>query len=192
MDAGVMIVRLLGRSPTDEDYRRINQLILNLPPEIASSPGALAEIILRADHLDQLEKVVKQAAFDGQQRIHADLPQRIDDAALAALKKMRDRMPVDATDRLARMLKWSFCWTVIVAITFCTAGWMLANRQAEQTAAEAHALNEERFSACMDHAAGSALRAPNKRGTPPIDITTYVQTARGCAASYADRRAAGS
>ncbi|MFW2831682.1 hypothetical protein [Sphingomonas sp. ID0503] len=192
MDYDTMIRRLLERAPTADDYKRINQLTLDLPDELSRSPGAIAEIILRAEHLRQFEQVVKQASFDAQQRVHADLSQRIDAAALAALAKIRDRMPVDAADRLIRMLRWSVCWTLVVAITFAAAGWMLASRRAEQTLAEAHALNEELFKACMDEAAGAALRGPNRRQASPLDVTTYVQTARECAASYADRRAAGS
>ncbi|MDG2511069.1 hypothetical protein P7B04_00015 [Sphingobium yanoikuyae] len=185
-----MIRRLLRREPTAEDYKTMNQLIRDLPPELVSSPGVMAEIILRMEHVRELKAIMKQAAFEGQQRIHHDLDARVDRAAISALSRIRDTMPYNADDGAWRLLWIAFYWMVGVAVVAATASWMVAAWYMSPERQAHHAATETEFSRCVNAAAGGfTIGAKSKRDASEARRDMVRNDLMICAAEYADRRA---
>ena len=194
---GKMIREVLGRKPDAEDYATANEFFAQLPDEILASPAAVADIVIRIELIRQFKvevakgaDLVKQASWDAQQRIHNDLPKRIDKAADAALNRMRDKLPIDAADRVSRLLKWGAAWTLWASIIAASGGWILAQRVAKRDAMTQQAAVERDFNACIDAAEGAAVSTVGRGGNPVrYDGEVYRTHARSCAAEYADRRA---
>lgn len=194
---GRMIRQLLDRTPQPEDYRRASEFFAQLPDEILASPAAVADIVGRIEHIRQMEEVVakaadlvRQAGWETQQRIHSDLPHRIDRAAEAALSRIRDKLPIDAADRVSRLLKWGASWTVVVFVVAAVAGWLLADYVNRNEAMTQQAYAERAFNTCIDAAEGAAVSTVGRGGNPVrYDGALYRTRARSCAAEYADRRA---
>lgn len=56
---------VLGRATTAEDYRQLNEMMSALPAEIATSPGAMFELVSRMNFLQQLEVSIAKAGQGG-------------------------------------------------------------------------------------------------------------------------------
>lgn len=134
--------------------------------------------------------VGREASFDAQNRIAHDMPERVEKAAERALNHLRDKLPIDASDRLGRLLKMGVIWTIIVFLIAGAAGWMLSSWYIERPRYARHAATETEFNRCIDSAAGLLVNS-TRRGSrvPPIDSATVRTDLMICAAEYADRRA---
>lgn len=185
-----IIVEVLKRSPTPEDYRRTNEMLRALPPEMSSSPGAMCDIVLRMDHLRQMEEAIGKASLEAQQRIHHDLPNRIDDAALKALSKIRDCMPIDAAHSARSLYKTAFLFTMVIATVTGAGGWILGVAFTERALTTTHAGSDLELGRCVDAATG-AFTTSHRRGvrSTPISNNTVRNDLMICGAEYADRRA---
>jgi hypothetical protein len=166
-DLADKIIRdMLRRSPTAEDYRRINDILNVLPDSIRSSPAAMFDIVMRTEFQRQLEETLKQASWAAQQRIHEDLPKRVDEAAIRALNKIRDLLPFDAADSARRMYKWA---AIAMAITFVITwipAYMLGQEKVHDDHAAAQAIVEGRRNRCIDAAVGRIAVADRSRSNP--------------------------
>jgi hypothetical protein len=161
--ADQIIRQVLQRQPTAEDYRRMDAILSLYPPEVRSSPGAMVDVAVRIEFHRQLEETIKQAGWSAQQRIHEDLPKRVEQAAIQALNKMRDLMPFDAADSARRMYK---CAAIAMAITFMITfipayvlGQQAAQRGFEANEAAAHSERNR----CVDAAIGGMAVAELSR-----------------------------
>lgn len=188
--ADTILRGFLRREPSGEDYKRIDQLAAALPHEMQDSPAVMADVILRAATLRRMEELVQTATFEAQQRIHRDLPERVDDAATQALRHIRDKLPVDSADRFGRLLKIGTIWTVMVVTVGLTAGWIGANRSNDRYHMAHQAATDSQFNRCVDAAIGAAAGVTDKSGGGArYDPAVFRDYARSCAAEYADRRA---
>jgi hypothetical protein len=182
-----MMKRLLGRQATSEDGLRIAKLISELPPELLASPAAVADIVLRAEHLRQVEEAINKASWNAQQRIHHDLPHRINEAALKALSTMRNQLPIDSADRVSRLFKWGTAWTITVLLVASLGGWMLRSRVADRQQIQMRAATDQTFNQCIDAAEGLAMTARPGIAGLRYDSAVYRAHARACALDYASR-----
>jgi hypothetical protein len=182
--------KILRRAPTAEDYRQLNEFLDDLPVEMASSPAVLYEIVCRMHFLQQLEAAIEMAGLHAQQRIHHDLPIRVEQAALIAINKIRDTLPRDAAASARRLYKFATMCTLGIAIVTGCAGWVLGANHVEAIQASTHAATDREFARCID-ASTAAYATSARRGVRPAPITS--DTVRNdlmiCAAEYADRRA---
>lgn len=181
---------VLRRAPTAEDYRQLNEMLAALPDEITSSPGALYELVSRMDFLQQLKSTVDMAGRDAQQRIHYDLPVRIDEAALKAMMKVRDTLPVDAAHTAKKLYFTTAFGTLVIGIFACCAGWVLGENHIEAKRAATHAASDRELGRCVDAATGAFVTSA-RNGTRPVPIRneTIRNDLMVCGAEYADRRA---
>lgn len=187
-----MAGRLLRRQPTADEYRTMNELLRELPPEFSSSPAQIAFIVLMTDMLSRFEEIVKKASWDAQQRIHKDLPARVETAALHALNRLRDTLPIDRSDRLSRVFMWTSILVATVGLSAGTLGFAFARSLDVRANATQNVMAERGFSTCMYAAAGAAAIATGKSANAvAYNATIYQARARICAAEYADRRAGG-
>lgn len=188
--ADKIIREVLRRAPTPDDYRRINEMLRALPREITSSPGAMYDIVLRMDYLRQLEDTIEKAGRESQQRIHHDLPGRIDQAAMKALLKIRDSLPVDAAHSAKRLYQTAAIATIILATMFGASGWVLGANAVKKERATTHAASDRELGRCVDAATG-AFTTSARYGTraSPISSDTVRNDLMVCGAEYADRRA---
>ncbi|WP_126000029.1 hypothetical protein [Sphingobium yanoikuyae] len=179
---------LLEREASPDDYIRMHKFLRRLPVEMRDSPGVLAEIIFRSEHVRQIDEVVKKASFEAQQTVHRDLPKRVEKAAEAAFHTFRDLMPVDSLDAKARHYRWCAIWTLFVLIIGILAGgggikWWLSRPQIRH-----HAISEFDFNHCINAAFGAAaVKTRNGRNASDYDARQYLSDSRICAAEYADR-----
>lgn len=186
-----MFRELLGRAPSNEDRAAVSRLMIGLPDAIRASPAAVADIILRAEHIRALDDIMQKASWEAQQTIHRDLPQRIDQAAMAALIKLRDQLPVDGSDRIRRLIIAVAGWTAIAVIIAASAGWMTRDYVSDRRQAQHQAAMERAFNNCITAAEGIAMTSRTGVEGMRYDSATYRTQARTCAAEYADRRAGG-
>lgn len=181
---------VLGRATTAEDYRQLNEMMSALPAEIATSPGAMYELVSRMNFLQQLDATIAQAGREAQQKIHRDLPARIDDAALKAMLKVRDTLPVDAAHTAKQLYFTTAVGTLVVSIVACCAGWVLGGNHVKAERAATHAASDRELGRCVDAATGGFVTSA-RNGTRPVPIRN--ETIRNelmiCGAEYADRRA---
>ncbi|USI79095.1 hypothetical protein [Sphingopyxis sp. USTB-05] len=181
---------VLGRAATAEDYRQLNEMMSALPAEIATSPGAMYELVARMNFLQQLEATIAQAGREAQQKIHYDLPARIDDAALKAMLKVRDTLPVDATHTARKLYFTTALGTLVIGMLACGAGWVLGENHIKAERAATHAASDRELGRCVDAATGGFVTSA-RNGTRPVPIRN--ETIRNdlmiCGAEYADRRA---
>ena len=184
-----MMHQLLGPNPSPEVRALVLRLVLNLPPEILGSPAAVADIVLRADMLCELKSEITRFSWQEQQRIHKGLPDRIDAAALGAINKMRDYLPIDTKDSLNRLLKTAFVWTAFVLFIGASAGWMLNSYSSKRAATSNQAGAEREFNVCIYAAEGHAMSVGSSVNALRYDSAVYRTQARACAAEFADRRA---
>lgn len=141
--------------------------------------------------LTMMKEQVDRLSFDGQQKIHRDLPLRIEQAAMSALVKMRDLLPVDYSDRFRRLIIAVTGWTAIVLFVAASAGWMLRGYVSNRTHAQHQATMERAFDDCITAAEGVAMTSRAGLAGLRYDSAIYRTQARTCAAEYADRRAGG-
>ena len=187
-----MFERLLKRQATDEEYRRMSEFLRALPEEFSNSPAQVASIVIMTENLSQFEAIVKRASWDAQQKIHADLPKRVDAAALHALHHIRDQMPIDASDSMSRMLKWGSIFFATIAFGFFALGFRAADALQDRANATQNVMAEQGFVTCMNAAAGAAAIVNKKSATTAgYDAAIHQARARLCAAEYAYRRAGG-
>jgi hypothetical protein len=188
--ANKIIREALRRSPTAEDYRRINDMLNVLPDSIRSSPAAIFDIVMRTEFQRQLEETIKQAGWAAQQRIHEDLPKRVDEAALRALNKIRDLLPLDAADSARRMYKWA---AIAMAITFVITwipAYYLGQDKVHNDHAAAQAVVEVERNRCIDAAIGRIAVADRSRvnhGSGSLQVVSH--DLRECIAKGEKRRA---
>jgi len=181
--------RIVGREPTEKDRVMMAKLRTELPHELLGSPAAVADIILRANMLSLLQEKIDGITFSAQQVIHRDLPDRIDKAALAALNKMRDHLPIDTKDSLRRLIQTATVWTVLVCIVAGAGGWMLHGYATAHQQAGQQASMDQAFERCVTAAEGFAMTSKPGVDALRYDSAVYRTQARACAAEYADRRA---
>ena len=181
---------VLGRATTAEDYRQLSEMMIGLPAEIANSPGAMYELVSRMNFLQQLDATIAQAGREAQQKIHHDLPVRIDDAALKAVTKIRDTLPRDAAHSARRLYKLaSFVTLALASLTAC-AGWVVGANYASAVRSTTHAASDREFGRCIDAATGAFVTTARGGTRPtPIRNETVRTDLMICAAEYADRRA---
>lgn len=185
-----IIRQVLSRQPTAEDYRRVEQIISLYPPEARSSPGAMVDVAVRVEFQHQLEETIKQASWAAQQRIHEDLPQRVDAAAIRALNKMRDLLPFDAADSARSMYKWA---AIAMAITFVITwipAYMLGQQAVRRDQANVQAIVETERDRCIDAAIGRIAVADRSRANPGSTALQVVHhDLLACIAKAEERRA---
>lgn len=187
-----IVRRLLRRQPTAEDYKRINVFMDHLPPEMRSSPGAIAEIVLRMEGIREFEAILQRASSDAQNRIHHELPERVEKAAERAFNHIRDKLPIDASDRFGRLLKYGSVCAVVIAAIGAAAGWTASNIATARYQMSHQAASELAFSRCVEAAAGAAVQTVDRHGDNiRYNGAVFVTLSRNCAAEYADRRAGG-
>lgn len=188
-----MFTRLLQRQPNDDEYRKMNELLRELPEEFSTSPGQIAFIVVMTDVLSRFETTVKKASWDAQQRIHADLPQRVEAAAVRALNHLRDVLPIDRSDRFARVFMWTSVLVATVGLFAGGLGFALAQTLDTQALSAQKVFAEQAFVVCLEAADGAAMSGGKSSGkTLHYNPQIYQARARLCAAGYADRRAKGS
>lgn len=181
---------VLGRATTAEDYRQLNEMMAALPPEIATSPGAMYELVSRMNFLQQLDATIAQAGREAQQKIHYDLPARIDDAALKAMLKVRDTLPVDAAHTAKKLYFTTALGTLVIGIFCCCAGWILGENHVKAERAATHAASDRELGRCVDAATGAFVTSARAGvRTAPIRNETVRNDLMICGAEYADRRA---
>ncbi|CAD7339426.1 hypothetical protein FIM10_12115 [Sphingomonadales bacterium 56] len=179
---------LLEREASPEDYIRMEKFLRRLPSEMKNSPGVLAEVIFRVEHVRQMNEVVQKATFETQQKIHRDLPGRVEKAAEMAFHAFRDLMPVDSRDAMARLYRWGAFWMLFVLIFgFITGGastkWWLSRPEIRH-----HAISEINFNHCINAVFGAAaIKRRNDDNAAGHDAEQFRSDARICAAEYADR-----
>ena len=187
-----MCIDLLGRQLTGEDYIRLDKMLRHLPPEVRESPGSLAEIIMRMENLQQFEAILQRASFEAQQKIHKDLPRRVEMAAQAALCALRDQLPIDSSDSMRRLYKWGAMWMLSVSVIGFTAGLVVTKWWVSQPEEHHYAATETAFNRCIDASFGAAsIDQQNRRDNSAYSSTEFRNNARNCAAEYADRRLIG-
>lgn len=190
-DLAAKIIReALGRTATAEDYRRIDEMLRTLPSEITSSPGAMFDIVLRTDYLRQLEETIAKAGREAQQRIHHDLPERTEQAALKALVKIRDSLPMDAAHSAKRMFQAAIIGALIFSTVAGASGWVLGANAAKKAQETTHASSDRELGRCVDAASGAFANSyrAGVRSTP-ISYDAIRNDLMICGAEYADRRA---
>lgn len=181
---------VLGRATTAEDYRQLNEMMSALPAEIATSPGAMFELVSRMNFLQQLEVSIAKAGREAQQKIHYDLPARIDQAALQAMIKVRDTLPVDAAHTAKKLYFTTAIGTLVIGIFSCCAGWVLGENHVKAERAVTHAASDRELGRCVDAATGAFVTSARAGTRPaPIKPETVRNDLMICGAEYADRRA---
>ncbi|WP_022682556.1 hypothetical protein [Sphingobium bisphenolivorans] len=184
-----MCIDLLGRQLTGEDYIRMDKILRHLPSEVRDSPGAIAEIILRMENLKQFDAIVQRASFEAQQKIHKDLPRRVEIAAQAALCALRDQLPIDSSDSMRRLYKWGALWMLSVSVIGFTIGVVFTKWWVSKPEEHHYAIAETAFNRCIDASFGAASTDQrNRRDRSVYDSAEFRNNARICAAEYADRR----
>lgn len=181
---------LFARSMMPDEELRLRRMVQALPREMRDSPAVLCDIILRADHIGQMQRIVQTASFEAQQRIYRDLPLRIDEAALKALNAIRDKIPINSADREIRAMRLLIAWSVflIAIIAFFTVAstrwWLLHDGYTHQAA------TDQAFDRCVVATTASLTdigALPTKRREAAV---IALRNGLGqCAAEYADRRA---
>lgn len=183
--------RMLGREPTTGEFDEFHRMLSVFPPDIRNSEAAMIFITVVSTQVKALKDIVQNAGWESQQRIHKDLPGRIDEVALAAVRKIRDTIPIDSSDRFQRLLKTATIATAMVLFLGGLFGFALGERAVHHVAGPARSSSEVLFSQCLDAAQGAAAFADSQHGQPGhYDPVVYREEARVCAAAYADRRAA--
>ncbi|UZW54834.1 hypothetical protein NUH86_15335 [Sphingobium sp. JS3065] len=181
---------LLEREASSEDYVRMEKFLRRLPAGMRDSPGVLAEIIFRLEHIRQIDEVVQKASFEAQQTVHRDLPKRVEKAAETAFYTFRDLMPVDSQDAMARLYRWGAFWMLFVLIFGLVTGgastkWWLSRPEVRQ-----HAISEINFNHCIDAVFGAAaIKQRNVAEAADYAVEQFRSDSRICAAEYADRLA---
>ncbi|WP_327753085.1 hypothetical protein VVT58_11435 [Sphingobium sp. SJ10-10] len=181
---------LLEREASSEDYVKMEKFLRRLPAGMRDSPGVLAEIIFRLEHIRQIDEVVQRASFEAQQTVHRDLPKRVEKAAETAFYTFRDLMPVDSRDAMARLYRWGAFWMLFVLISgFITGGagtkWWLSRPEIRH-----HAISEINFNHCIDATFGAAvIKLQSQGNAADYDAEKFRSDSRICAAEYADRLA---
>ncbi|KXU30114.1 hypothetical protein A0J57_10605 [Sphingobium sp. 22B] len=184
-----MCIDLLGRQLTGEDYIRMDKMLRHLPSEVRDSPGSIAEIIMRMENLKQFDAIVQRASFEAQQKIHKDLPRRVEIAAQAALCALRDQLPIDSSDAMRRLYKWGAMWMLSVSVIGFTVGVTFTKWWVSRPEMHHYAATETAFNRCIDASFGAASNGQrNGRNASAYDSTEFRNSARICAAEYADRR----
>ena len=137
-----------------------------------------------------MNEVVQKATFETQQKIHRDLPNRVEKAAEMAFHAFRDLMPVDSRDAMARLCRWGAFWMLFALIFgFITGGagtkWWLSRPEIRH-----HAISEINFNHCIDATFGAAvIKLQNHGKAANYDAEKFRGDSRICAAEYADRLA---
>lgn len=144
----------LRREPTAEDYREVHEMLSALPDEMHSSPGIISEIVLRMDYLRKLKAAIEEASRSAQQQIHADLPHRMEEAALKALNKMRTLMPTSAADATRGMLKTAAVLLTTMSFVSSMSGWILGQHFLRKQLIEGHQIAQSDRARCVDASIG--------------------------------------
>lgn len=169
------IRQALRREPTAEDYRQVNEMLSALPGEMRNSPGVVCEVVLRIEFLRKLEESIQQASWKAQQQIHADLPHRIDEAALRALSKMRSLMPTDASDAARRMLKTAALFVAVAALAAGVWGYVMGQYMTRRAVAARQTTIQAERSHCIDAAVGQLAVGSRSSSNPS---SSMLATAR--------------
>ncbi|MEO1968422.1 MAG: hypothetical protein ABGW87_06885 [Sphingomonadaceae bacterium] len=188
-----IVRKFLERQPTPKEYRDIAELLDLAPIEMRESPAAVFQVVMLIASIQQQRETLKEATWEAQQKVHHDLPNRIDEAAYKALNKMRDLLPINAKDTTRRIMKVVTLCVVSVGLLCGVAGYIVGAKHERNFNASSHAASDLEFARCVDAASGAfaeSYRRGIRKAPVSSDIVRYDLGA--CAAEYADRKATGS
>lgn len=170
-----IIRQALGRESTAEDYRKVHEMLSALPDEMRSSPGVICDIVLRMEFIRKLEATIQQAGWEAQQRIHADLPHRIDDAAYKALNKIRTMMPASAAGAVRGMLMTALVLLTILSLVSSMSGWVLGQNHLQKALVERQRSGQVDVARCVDASIGQVATATS---TDSKLLSEHLQSVR--------------
>lgn len=197
IDANQLSRQLLGRSLNAGEYRMLNEMLFAVPDELRESPVFLSERILEAKHQSELNRLVhrvedaiQRASFESVQKLDTDLPARVDRAAISALNKVRDYMPMSGPDALRKAIKISLISFLIVAGFSAYFGFLLGHKATMAYYSPGNAFMDEDLAQCVDAATGAFVMSARNGEREVFDPADAVRDdLTKCGAQYADRRA---
>lgn len=183
---------MLGRKPDLQDLQTVERLLRNVPRELQDDPGFVAETVIRADHIRELQEVLKDAVTGARRLAEMDGEQHAMQIAAKVWRKVMDHLPVSTADTLRRQFQIACAWSLAVLIIGVITGWTVRENRYDSVRRSSQAASETSFNRCIDAAEGIArsIRDRDGRGER-YDPAVFRSAARSCAAEYADRRAEG-
>ena len=170
----------LGRQPTHADYVELNQMLSSMPPGMRDSPTMIWDLVVRMDQLQQFKAVTAEASLEAQRRIHKDLQPRIDEAAYAALRKIRLEMPIDLQEGSRRLVRAVAIAALVLAVVAFGAGFIWAHIADRKDRERHHAASEVELGRCVDAATGAFANSV-RSGVRASPITNdQVRNDRDC------------
>lgn len=183
---------ILGRKPEVEVSRTVEKLLRNVPTELQDDPGFIAEVVIRANHIRELQAAVNDAVTGARRLAEMNGEQHAMQIAAKVWRKVMDHLPVSTAHTLRRQFQIACGWSLIVLAIGMIAGWSVLESRYDSHRQSNQAATESAFNRCIDAAEGHARSIRNRDGRGEhYDPAVYRSTARSCAAEYADRRAEG-
>ena len=184
--------QVIGRRPDRRDKELIHDLSARLPGDVLDDVGMMTEVVIRADHIRQLETVLDRAGDIARRKAEIDGEKYAIDAANKVWRRVLDHLPVDSATIVRRFCYAIAAYAVVALIVGAVLGWALRERRYEAARTSHQAAMEQEFTRCIDAAEGRAHSARSSRSREPhYSSEVFRSQARTCAAEYADRRAIG-
>lgn len=177
--------RFYLREPDKQNLELFDKLAVDLPPELRDDVGIKTEIVIRANHIRELENVVNNAGNVARRKVEIDGEKWAMDAANRVWRHVESQLPPSASTKVF----WTLVMIVIVCALSFAFGWTMSAERYETASESLRALTETEFAFCVNDAAQQALQIRSGKG--PGDAAQALREAtRSCAAEYDQRRAA--
>lgn len=177
--------RFYLREPDKQNLELFDKLAVDLPPDMREDIGIKTEIVIRANHIRELQHVVNEAGNVARRKAEMSGEEWAIKAADRVWRHVVAQLPPSASVAIFRTL---------VMIVICCAmsfagGWILCEERYETASESLQALTETEFAFCVSDAAQHASQI--RSGKVPGDTAQALRdSTRNCAAEYDQRRAA--
>ena len=177
--------RFYLREPDKQNLELFDKLAVDLPPELRDDVGIKTEIVIRANHIRELENVVNNAGNVARRKVEIDGEKWAMDAANRVWRHVEAQLPPSASSKVF----WALLMVVVVCTISFAFGWIVSAERFETASESLRALTETEFAFCVNDAAQQASQI--RSGKVPGDAAQALRDlTQRCAAEYDQRRAA--
>lgn len=181
--------RFYLREPDKQNLELFDKLAVDLPPELRDDVGIKTEIVIRANHIRELENVVNNAGNVARRKIEIDGEKWAMDAANRVWRRVEAQLPPSASTKVFWTLIAVTFWSALLGAVFYNMGWNSSEETYETASESLQALTETEFAFCVTNAAQDASQIRSRKG--PGDAAKALRDlTQRCAAEYDQRRVA--
>lgn len=184
-----LFVRMVERSPDKRDYELIDKLAITIPDELKNDLGWKAELVMRASHIRELERVMNSAGNVVRRKVELDGEEWAMKAADRVWRRIEDQLPPSASTAVAKCFFYGAICMAFIGGAGVILGMNLTEQKHEIASRSTQALTENEFATCVNAASYEASQIRSGK-VVAHDAAVFRDAARTCAAEYADRRAA--